>query len=279
MDVIDIGVGMAALFEGLERGWIPLEDVPEKLRNGPYLGSVEKASVVVEALREGSDAPALRALGAGPQGLVARYPMLRDTVFTCGAGTLGNPGHANALWTFLMPFSRFFGHYSGQIYKVSGELKPHMNSEELHALFESVIHGMLRREFFGILGNALSACAFTFVIFSQDGKGEVLDDSDLLARTMGAYGITANRMELEWFAEAFWAQSIAFKLECGWQPPDAASFSLRVFEILAQVLDCPVEEVRVLMDMLIEEWKRQAGDVLAKFGYDLPEDWGNISRV
>ena len=58
-------------------------------------------------------------------------------------------------------------------------------------------------------------------------------------------------------------------MECGWQPPDAASFPLRVFEILSQVLDCPVEEVRVLMDMLIEEWKRQAGEVLAKFGYDL----------
>ena len=269
VDVIDIGVGMAALFEGLERGWIPLEDVPEKLRNGPYLGRVEKAAEVVEALREGSDAPALQSLGAGPQGLAARYPMLRDTVFTCGAGTLGNPGHANALWTFLMPFSRFFGHYSGQIYKVPGELKPHMNSDELHALFEAVIQSMLRREYFGILGNALSACAFTFVVFSQDGKGEALDDSDLLARTMGAYGITANRMALEWFAEAFWAQSIAFKMECGWQPPDAASFPLRVFEILSQVLDRPVEEVRVLMDMLIEEWKRQAGEVLAKFGYEL----------
>ena len=269
VDVIDTGVGMAALFEGLERGRIPLADVPEELRAGPYLGSVEKAAAVVEGMREGSDAPALRALGAGPQGLAACYPILQDSVFTCGAGTLGNPGHANALWTFLMPFSRFFGHYSGQIYKVSGELKPNMDSEELHALFEAVIQAMLRREFFGILGNALSACAFTFVVFSQEGEGEVLDDSDLLARTLGAYGITVNRMELEWFAEAFWAQSIAFKLECGWRPPDVADFPLRVFETLSRVLNRPVEEIWRLMDLLIQEWKRQAGDVLAKFGYDL----------
>jgi hypothetical protein len=29
---------------------------------------------------------------------------------------------SDALWTFLMPFSRFFSHYSGQIYKIDEPL-------------------------------------------------------------------------------------------------------------------------------------------------------------
>ena len=77
--------------------------------------------MAVDLLRQGVDGgryPALRAIGDGPQALTQRYPAMQEIVFTCGDRTLGNAGHSNALWTFLMPFSRFFGHYSGQIYKI-----------------------------------------------------------------------------------------------------------------------------------------------------------------
>jgi hypothetical protein len=30
------------------------------------------------------------------------------------------------------------------------------------------------------------------------------------------------------------------------------------------------EELQSLMEMLIEEWKRQAGEVMAYFGYEVP---------
>ena len=63
---------------------------------------------------QATEYPALRAIGDGPQALAERYPPMHDIVFTSGEGTLGNAGHCNALWTFLMPFSRFFGHYVSQ---------------------------------------------------------------------------------------------------------------------------------------------------------------------
>ena len=272
-DVIDIGVGLAALFEGLEAGLIPAADVPPALRSGPYLGNLERAAAAVAALRDGGTSPALRILGDGPQALAERYPVLRDRVFTCGPGTLANPGHCNALWTFLMPFSRFFGHYAGQIYKISGELAPELGPVETQALFARVIREMLQREFFGGLGNALSTCAFTFVIFSEDGKGVTLDRGNLLVRTLAAYGIETRREELEWFAEAFWAGSIAFKMAHGWRAPVVADFPARVFEALSQTLHRPADALRALMGQLIAEWKRQAGEVLYKYGYDLPTDW------
>jgi aldehyde:ferredoxin oxidoreductase len=272
-DVIDVGVGLAGLFEGLERGLVPLDDVPPSLRAGPYLGRLDLAAWAVEALRAGDPSPALRAVGDGPQALASRYPTLQEILFTSGPGTLGNPGHANALWTFLMPFSRFFGHYSGQTYKIEGDLDPDANPAEVGALFQRVISQMLQREFFGCLGNALSTCAFTFVTFSQDGRGVTLDDSDLLTRTLACYGIETTREELAWFAEAFWAQSIAFKLERGWQPHTAADFPARVFESLSLALGRPESELRALMDALIAEWKRQAGDVLYKCGYEIPQGW------
>jgi aldehyde:ferredoxin oxidoreductase len=136
-----------------------------------------------------------------------------------------------------------------------------------------VIRQALRREFFGVLCNALSACAFTFALFSQDGRGTELDDSDLLVRTLDCYGIETSREELEWFAEAFWAQSIAFKLECGWQPPEAADFPDRVFETLVQALERPEQDLCELMDQLIAEWKRQAAEILYKYGYEAPARW------
>lgn len=269
-DIIDMGVGLAALFEGLEAGVIPPEDIPASLRGlTTYLGNLEAAERAVTALAAGDPAPALRAVGHGPQALAERYPALQERLFTCGPGTLGNPGHANALWTFLMPFSRFFGHYSGQIYKVPGALTPDMPPAAIEALFRDVIHETLRRECFGILGNALSLCAFTAVIFSEDGQGITLDASDLLVRTLAVYGIEVTRADLEWFAQAFWAQSIALKLEHGWRPPTAADFPARVFEALAPVLGRPPEEIRRLMEELIAEWHRQAGALLHKFGYTL----------
>jgi aldehyde:ferredoxin oxidoreductase len=167
-----------------------------------------------------------------------------------------------------MPFSRFFSHYSGQFYKVQGDLSPNASPAELRTLFQRVIGQALQREFFGCLGNALSTCAFTFVVFSQDGQGTALDEGDLLARTLACYGIETSRQELEWFAEAFWAQSVAFKLECGWRPPAAADFPDRVFEALSLALDRPVTELRALMDGLITEWKRQAGEIMYKYGHE-----------
>jgi hypothetical protein len=136
-----------------------------------------------------------------------------------------------------------------------------------------VISEALKREFFGCLGNVLSNCAFTFTLFSQDGQGKSLDDSDLLVRTLACYGIETNREELEWFAQVFWAQSIAFKLDCGWRAPTARSYPGRVFQALSVALGRPERELRDLMDSLIIEWKRQAGQVLYRYGFEAPGDW------
>lgn len=271
-DVIDVGVALAALFEGLARGLIPPGDVPGFLCDGPYFGNLDMAAGVVDALRSGTDSRALRAVGNGPQALTEVYPALQDVVFTSGKRTLGNPGHANALWTFLMPFSRYFNHYSGQIYKVPGELTPDLGPAEIAALFERVVAEMLRREAFGCLGNALSLCAFTHVIFSEGGQGVELDRGDLLVRTLATYGIDARREDLEWFAEAFWAQSIALKVAYGWQAPRAEDLPARVFETLAPRLGRSVDDLRGLMDQLIAEWQRQAGALLYKYGYDAAWD-------
>jgi hypothetical protein len=168
-----------------------------------------------------------------------------------------------------MPFSRFFGHYAGQYYKVEEEL-PHPRSGQVayRACFERVVGRLLQREFFWLLANALSQCAFTFVIFSQDGQGERLNDDDLLVRILRNYGIHTTRADLEWFSQAFWAQSIDLKCRFGWRPPSASDFPHRVYEALSLALDRPPEELSLLMDMLIHEWKRQARGVLARFGYE-----------
>jgi aldehyde:ferredoxin oxidoreductase len=127
IDVLNVGLGLAALFEGVERGLIPAEDVPVFMRargdepgrpgtkaaiattaNGRLEAAVRAVAMLTTP--EASEYPALRAVGDGPQALAERYPAMQDIVFTGGKRTLGNPGHCNALWTFLMPFSRFFGH-------------------------------------------------------------------------------------------------------------------------------------------------------------------------
>jgi aldehyde:ferredoxin oxidoreductase len=268
-DVIDIGIGLAALFEGLERGLIPAKDVPSFLHRDALLGSMELAAGAIKTMRQGTASPALRAVGDGPQALAERYPEVQDILFTSGPGTLGNAGHANRLWTFLMPFSRFFGHYVGQLYKIEEELPPTTDPSVLQPVYERVVRQALKREFFGLLCNALSACAFTFAIFSQDGNGVDLDDSDLLVRTLECYGIVVDREELQWFAEAFWAKSIAFRLDCGWRPQSAADLPNRVLETLSRALERTIAQVTFLMDLLIDEWKRQASEVMYKYGLDL----------
>jgi len=280
-DVIDIGLGLAALFEGVGRGIIPPGDIPDSLAAASGLGDSPSdserrraaAAEVLDMLRSGhtDNYPALRAVGDSPQALADRYPAMQDIVFTGGKGTFGNAGHCNALWTFLMPFSRFFGHYVGQYYKISEELPPAGSGGEAYrTCFERVVRQLLEREFFWLLCNALSQCAFTFVIFSQSGKGERLSDDDLLVRLLESYGIRATRADLAWFGGAFWAQSIDLKGQFGWRPPSAADFPSRIYEGLSLTLNRPPEELRDLMDLLILEWKRQAGDVLSRFGYDTP---------
>jgi len=234
---------------------------------------LEAAVQAVAMLRSGEAAayPALQAIGDGPQALAERYPPMQDIVFTCGKGTLGNAGHCNALWTFLMPFSRFFGHYVGQLYKIDEELPPRSSDEEAsRPFFQRIVARMLAREFFWVLANALSQCAFTFVIYSQDGQGERLSDDDLLVRILRTYGIHTSRADLMWFSQAFWAQSIDLKCRFGWQPPAASDYPRRVYEALSLALNRSPDELRELMGLLIGEWKGQAGDVMVRFGYDVP---------
>ena len=279
-DVINIGVGLAALFEGVELGLIPPDDVPASIAEVPGFEEgtpsasrerLEVAARGVSMLRSGEaeQYPALRAVGDGPQALAERYPEMGDVVFTGGSGTLGNAGHANALWTFMMPFSRFFGHYVGQIYKIDEQLPPRdADPAVVDACFQRVVERMLQRECYWLIGNALSMCAFTFIIFSEGGEGERLSEDDLLVRLLRHYGIRTTRADVEWFAQAFWAQSMDLKAQCGWRPPEAEDFPRRVYEALSLALDRPVDEVRDLMAGLIAEWKRQAGRRLRRFGYE-----------
>jgi hypothetical protein len=176
-----------------------------------------------------------------------------------------------------MPFSRFFSHYSGQIYKID-ELLPPPGSDEAayRACFQRVVQRMLQEEFFWVLCNALSMCAFTFVIFSQDGEGERLSNDDLLVRLLRNYSMHTTRADLEWFAQAFWAQSIDLKCQFGWQPPTAENLPRRVYEALALALARTPEELQSLMEMLIEEWRRQAGEVMERFGYE--PTWREIEK-
>jgi aldehyde:ferredoxin oxidoreductase len=278
-DVIDIGLGLAALFEGVERGVILSDDVPDFIANGSGFGDLEAAAQAVDLLRTGQakEFPALQAIGDGPQALADRYPPLQDIVFSSGKKTLGNPGHCNALWTFLMPFSRFYGHYVGQYYKVNEALPPPGSDQDAYrACFQRVVSRLLAREFFWLIGNTLSQCAFTFVIFSQDGQGEQLSDDDgnssggLLVSLLRHYGINTTRADLEWFSQAFWAQSVDLKCQFGWCPPSAADFPRRVFEGLSLALDRPADELQDLMDLLIDEWKQQAREILTRFGYEAP---------
>jgi aldehyde:ferredoxin oxidoreductase len=270
LDVIDAGLGLSALFEGIGRGIIPDNDVPDFVVRAKGLGNLETPAQVVALLGtpQAAKYPALRAVGDGPQALAKLYPEMQDLVFTCGKGSLGNPGHCNALWTFLMPFSRFFSHYSGQIYKIEGELPASGSDQEtVQAFSRRIVERMLQRELFWLLCNAFSLCAFTFIVFSQDGKGEALRQDDLLVRVLRHYGIHLTSKDLIAFSQAFWAQSIDLKCQHGWRPQSAADFPRRVYEALSATLDRPPEELEVLMEQLIAEWKRQSGELLTRFGY------------
>jgi aldehyde:ferredoxin oxidoreductase len=280
-DVIDIGLGLAALLEGASRGCVPADDLPDFIISGAGLcdpgtnsgPTLDAATQAVGMLRSGqaSEHPALRAVGDGPQALAERYPELRDIVFTSGKNTLGNAGHCNALWTFLMPFSRFFGHYVGQYYKVDEALPPAGSSQQAYRqCFQCVVRRLLEREFFWLLANALSQCAFTFVIYSQDGQGERLSDDQLLLRVLRHFGIQTTPADLAWFSQAFWAQSIDLKCQFGWRPPAAVDFPQRIYGALSLALARSPSELQELMDLLIDEWKRQAGEALGRFGYDVP---------
>ena len=212
------------------------------------------------------------AVGNGPQALVRQYPGMKDLVFTCGKDSLGNPGHCNALWTFLMPFSRFFSHYSGQIYKISGEMPEVGADKEVISKFcQDIIQKMLKREFYWIICNALSLCAFTFIIFSQEGKGYELRDDDLLPNLLNKYGIQLTTSELKEFARTFWAQSINLKNKFWWQPQNANQFPERVYEALGLNLNRPIEDMKSLMENLIDEWKKQTANILQD--YELPVNW------
>jgi len=267
-DIMDIGLALAALYEGLEQRMIAAEDVPEFLRKGENFGRIDRASQAVTLLREGTEYPALRAVADGPQALAERYPALQDLLFTCGRGTLGNAGHCNKLWTFLVPFCRFFGHYSGQIYKIAGELPPGASDDEVRDLFRQVIPDMLQREYFSVLCNSLSCCAFVFAIYTEDGQGVRIDPSGPLLPILRHYGIKSSYEDLMWSAQAFWAQSMAFKLQCGWRPPSPEDYPRRVYEALSLALRQPPEQLQGLMGLLIEEWKHQAERVMGKFGYE-----------
>jgi len=273
LDVIDAGLGLSAIFEGIERGIVPEDDAPDFVVQAKGLGNLEAAAQALAVLgtREAANYPALRAVGDGPQALTKLYPEMQDILFTCGERTLGNPGHCNALWTFLMPFSRFFSHYSGQIYKIPGTLPPGEADEDtIQEFTHRIVERMLQREYFWLLCNAFSHCAFTFIIFSQDGKGEELRNDDLLTRTLGHYDIHLTNADLNEFSQAFWTQSIDLKCQYGWRPQAAAAFPRRVYEALSTTLDRPPEELETWMGHLIDEWKRQAGEVLTRFGYKAP---------
>jgi aldehyde:ferredoxin oxidoreductase len=270
-DIIDIGLALAALYEGLQQGVIPTEDVPPFLREGESFGSIERASRAVASLREGTRYLALRAVADGPQALAERFPAAQELLFTCGQGTLGNAGHSNKLWTFLMPFSRFFGHYSGQIYKIAGEISPGADEDDVRGLFRQVISEMLQREYVSVLCNSLSCCAFVFVSYTENGQGVRVDPSGPLLAILRHYGIHASHEDLMWFAQAFWAQSVMLKLQYGWRPPTPDAYPRVVYEALSLALQQPPEELRRLMGWLIVEWKHQAERVLGKFGYE--PDW------
>ena len=94
---------------------------------------------------------------------------------------------------------------------------------------------------------------------------------DGLSRVIQAEnGVHTTRTDLEWFSQAFWAQSIDVKCQFGWRPPAAADLPWRVYQGLSLALDRPVEELPNLMDLLITEWKQQAGELLFRFGYVAP---------
>lgn len=271
LDIMDIGMGFAALYEAVEKKLLPNKDYPEFMNDGECFNNVDLTAKLVTMLRtrEAEKYPALTAAASGPQVMADIYTELKDIVFTGGKQTIGNAGHCNALWTFLMPLGRFFSHYAGQFYKIDEKLPdPGSSDEEYKIIFKRAIRQLLDKEFYCLLGNVLSHCGFTFVAFSEGGKNKQLCKEDLLVRLIQAYGYQINKPDLVWFGQAFWAQSILFKLECGWEIPTADDFPDRIYESLAIKLKHSPEELKKLMGILIDEWRTQATDILYHMGYD-----------
>jgi hypothetical protein len=97
-----------------------------------------------------------------------------------------------------------------------------------------------------------------------------LSDDQRFVRLLHQYGIETTQADLEWFAQAFWAQSMALKQDYGWRPPTADEFPERIYEALSLALGRAPGELRSLMDLLIDEWRRQAGETMTRFGYEVP---------
>jgi hypothetical protein len=76
--------------------------------------------------------------------------------------------------------------------------------------------------------------------------------------------------DLLWFGQAFLAQSLVLKAAHGWIPPNISDYPSRVLTLLADVLSLPQEEVGRLLGLLIDIWKRQAGELLSAFGHEVP---------
>lgn len=278
LDVIDVGTALAALFEGVERKLIPAEHVPEFLREGPLFGDITLMSRTLELLGQGGAGfVAVRAMGEGPEGLAKLYPDMKDRVFTCGRTTLGNAGHCNALWTFLMPFSRFFSHNSGRLYEIDEDLPAGCGDEEARAIFARVVERMIQRELIGILSNALSLCTFVFRAFTEDGKGRTLD-TDTFREVMTFFDLDADPKAALQTAEAFLAESIRFRLDCGWQPPGVREYPARVLETVSHVIGTSPERCRELFALLIDEWKRGAGTLLKRHGIPVRWRWTGLRK-
>ena len=111
----------------------------------------------------------------------------------------------------------------------------------------------------------------TYLLELLDNGMEEPEYDDLLVRLLRHYDIRLTNADLIAFSQAFWAQSIDFKCQHGWRPQSAAEFPERIYEALSSTLERSPEELEILMGQLIAEWKRQAGEVLARFGYRA--DW------
>ena len=84
------------------------------------------------------------------------------------------------------------------------------------------------------------------------------------------YGIETSREELMRFAQNFLAQSIDLKIKHNWKPLSAADFPYRIYEAVSQAISHPPEQCKEMMALLVDEWKRQAKQLMSKYGYEAP---------
>ena len=74
-----------------------------------------------------------------------------------------------------------------------------------------------------------------------------------------------NGAEPDGWASQRWQKDL--KCQQSWRPQSARDIPKRIYEAFSATLDRPPDELVTLMGHLIAEWKRQAGEVLARFGY------------